>query len=90
MFYNFVKIISYVKYGQCFMKQLYSGCPTVTDRLHYTAAFRPLLLFRLHDNSHQALTFFSASHLYPADVITFHSHKQSERHRKLRLDIVYD
>lgn len=29
--------------------------------LHNTAAFRPLLLFRLHDDSHQALTFFGLS-----------------------------
>ena len=29
--------------------------------LHSAAAFRPLLLFRLHDNSHPALTFFGLS-----------------------------
>lgn len=63
MFYNFVqkknnkKMISRVKYGQWSIQDVRLSRTDVS--LRNTAAFRPLLLFRLHAKSHQALAFFS-------------------------------
>ena len=73
MFYNFVKMISYVGV----LGSAFHGPDRPTDASHShnnTAAFRPLLLFRLHDNSHRALTLFllfSASHQYLVEGVAF-------------------
>lgn len=76
MFYNFVKTISRVEFGQRSIQDVPLSRADVS--LHNTAAFRRLLLFRLHVDSHRALTYFQT--LAEESVAFFRSRKQSERH----------
>ena len=63
MFYNFVKWFHMSSMGSALWSCCIQDVPLsrIDVSLHDTAAFRPLLLFRLHENSHQALTFISFS-----------------------------